>query len=244
MTAGESQNLAMPRIAGRIQSGGESVVRKTQAVWSRFSVISVSVLVTLTAVSGCGEGREREYAVPRSLCGTPVVASDLARFLPPGKEISVSGSDRSDMKRCEVFVDDVLIVTTMQVWLEEGWTTRRLASGLSFEEINHSAEGGRFWYGGNEAYGKTRSCVDVKHKQKLYTAFQAGGSDYEDADAMNRIILAYTREVERSAECTEGAYVDYGDDVAKRPRETHARVESGMQEGTGRFSTRTAVLSV
>jgi hypothetical protein len=110
------------------------------------------------------------------------------------------------MKQCEVIVDGLLIVTTMQVWLEGGWTVKRLVSGLSFEAIDHPADDGRFWYGVNESYGKVRNCVDVKHKQELYTGFQAGGSEHEDSDAMKRIILSYTREVERSAECTEGAF--------------------------------------
>jgi hypothetical protein len=166
----------------------------------------VSALTALAAIFGCSEGQERDYAVPRSLCGIPVEVADLAPFLPSGKSITFSASDKSGIKRCKVVVDEKVVLSTLQVWLEEGRTTKYLASGLSFETVDHSADNGRFWYGGNEAYGKTRNCVDVKYKQELYTGFQAGGSEHEDSDAMKRIILSYTREVERSAECTEGAF--------------------------------------
>jgi hypothetical protein len=181
-------------------------VRKFQTYRIRASVIFVYTLVALAAVSGFGKIQEREYVVPRSLCGTTVTAGDLAPFLPAGHSIGVGRSDRFDMKQCEVIVDGLLIVTIMQVWLEGGWTVKRFVSGLSFETIDHSADDGRFWYGVNEAYGKARNCVDVKHKQELCTAFQAGGAEHENSDAMRRIILSYTREVERSAECTEGAF--------------------------------------
>lgn len=60
-------------------------------------------------------------------------------------------------------------------------------------------------YSGFEAFGKTRGCVDTRYKQELYTVVQAEGSKHRDAEAMKHLILAFTGEIEKSAECTAGA---------------------------------------
>jgi hypothetical protein len=157
-------------------------------------------------IAGCGgDGQEREYAIPSSLCGTAVDSDTLAPFLPAGKKITVRDNSYSGAKGCQVIVDKKLIVTTTQMWLEEGKTTAYFAARQSFDSLDHSAEGGRFRYSSYEAFGKTRNCVDTKYKQELYTMMQAEGSKHRDAEAMKRLITAYTKKVEGSTECTQGA---------------------------------------
>ncbi|MER6157632.1 hypothetical protein ABT147_19120 [Streptomyces sp. NPDC001868] len=167
----------------------------------------MATAATLVSVlSACSnDGPEREYAIPATLCGTAIDSDDLAPFLPAGKDISVKGDSRSGIKDCEVVIDNVLVVTTTQAWLEDGRTTAYFASGKTLDTPTHSANGGRFQYSGREAFGKTRNCIDAKYRQELYTAVQAQGSKHTDADAMKRLIISYTSEVETSAECTGGA---------------------------------------
>ncbi|MCX4697515.1 MULTISPECIES: hypothetical protein [Streptomyces] len=168
--------------------------------------IIAAITAMTSALSACSsEGQEREYTVPSSLCGTAIEATDLAPFLPAGHKITVRDKPYSGTKRCEVVVDNTLIVTTTQMWLKEGDTTAIFAYGQTLDTPKNSAEGGRFQYSGYEAFGKTHDCVDTKAKQALYTAIQAQGSKHRDADAMKRLILSYTKEVESSTECGEGA---------------------------------------
>lgn len=99
------------------------------------------------------------------------------------KDKSYSGA-----KGCQVTVDNKLIFTTNQVWLEEGNTTAFVAARQSLDRPDHSAESGRFRHSEYEAFGKTRGCVDIKHKQELYTIVQASGSKNRDAEAMKRLL--------------------------------------------------------
>jgi hypothetical protein len=165
-------------------------------------VVVSAIAVLVAALSGCGGDESgRDYAVPEDLCGVAVDAGELGPFLPDGKEITVRDESGGGTTVCEVVVDDKLALRATQAWVEEGKTTAYFASGQTLKAPQESAEGDRFRYSGNEAFGKTKGCVDEQHGQELYTAVQAQGSDHEDADAMKRLITAYTSEVEGSAAC-------------------------------------------
>jgi hypothetical protein len=164
------------------------------------------VIAFATALSGCsGDEAKREYAIPRTLCGIAIDSDDLTPFLPTGKKITVQGTSGGGINRCKVIVDGKIVATTTQAWLEDGRTTAYFATGQALDTLNHSADGDRFRYSGNEAFGKTRNCVDTKYEQELYAAVQISGSKHHDADAMKRLIISYTSQVEQSAECSAGA---------------------------------------
>ncbi|MFJ6661987.1 hypothetical protein ACIQNG_37420 [Streptomyces sp. NPDC091377] len=172
----------------------------------RYVMAGPAALALFLLFTGCsGEEAAREYATPRSLCGTPIDTKALEPFLPPGREISVTGSDGSGIKSCKVVIEGALVIVTMQAWIAEGKSTAYFAAGQTLDRPDRSLEGDRILYSGNQGFGKTRTCVDTKYGQELYASVQAEGSKHEDADAMKRIILAYIEEVERSDECTGGA---------------------------------------
>lgn len=125
--------------------------------------------------------------------------------MPTGKEISIKEKSYSGVKNCEVVVDDKPIVATTLAWLEEGKTTAYFSAGQGLEAPEHSAEAGRFRFSDSKAFGKTQDCVDRRHKQELYTAVQAQGSEHRDADAMKRLIASFTKEIEASETCTAGS---------------------------------------
>ncbi|MFJ4820598.1 hypothetical protein [Streptomyces sp. NPDC088801] len=157
-------------------------------------------------ITGCGgEEQQREYAVPSTLCGTVVDSDTLAPFLPSGHKITVKDKSYSGARVCQVTVDNKLIFTANQIWLKEGGATAFVAARQSLDTPGRSAESGRFRYSEYEAFGKTRGCVDNEYKQELYTIMQASGSKHRDAESMKRLIISYTKQVEKSAECTAGA---------------------------------------
>ncbi|MFF0596658.1 hypothetical protein [Streptomyces antibioticus] len=169
-------------------------------------MVRVVVAMIVPLLAGCGEGGpERAYVVPDALCGTAVDGDALASFLPGGREIAVKEKSSSGHERCQVIVDGKLIVTTGQMWAEAGRTTAFTAARQSIGALDEAAEGGRFVYSGNEAFGKTHGCVDAEYEQELYTVIQADGSKRRDADAMKRLIVSFTEAVEESAVCTAGA---------------------------------------
>ncbi|MEW2809805.1 hypothetical protein AB0929_22270 [Streptomyces massasporeus] len=182
-------------------------MKPVRTMFRKYNLISVATLTTLIfTLAGCGgDEKKREYTVPNNLCGISVDSDTLAPFLPPGRKITVQDKSYSGAKGCQVTVDNKLIFITNQVWLEEGRTTAFVAARQSLDRTSHSAESGRFRYSEYEAFGKTRACIDTKYKQELYTIMQASGSKHRDAEAMKRLIISYTKGVEKSAECTAGA---------------------------------------
>ncbi|MFF9493798.1 hypothetical protein [Streptomyces flaveolus] len=190
----------------------EGVGGRRQGAKSSRSLTILPVLATLTAsimVVGCSHDEEdRDYAVPDQLCGMPVAEKELTPFLPAGNQIKVSEEDYSGTRMCMVTVDRTLVLTTTQAWIEQGRTTAYFIAGQTLKKIDHSIQAGRFWFSGNEGFGKTRDCVDRRYKQELYVAIQAQGSKHSDPDAMKRLITSYAGEVEGSAECMAGSQDD------------------------------------
>ena len=182
-------------------------MKPTRTTFWKYNLISIATLTSLTfTLAGCGgDEKKREYTVPNNLCGIPVDSDILAPFLPSGRKITVKDKSYSGAKGCQVTVDNKLIFITNPVWLEGGRTTTFVAARQSLDRNSHSAESGKFRYSGYEAFGKTRGCIDTKYKQELYTIMQASGSKHRDAEAMKRLIISYTKGVEKSSECAAGA---------------------------------------
>ncbi|MDX2597564.1 hypothetical protein PV343_35740 [Streptomyces sp. WI03-4A] len=157
----------------------------------------------LVALPGCSEsGQKREYATPRSLCGTAVDAAELTEFLPAGKEVSTtSTTEGSRASRCTVAVDGKRVVYAAQQWWND-MSVLEFARGLTLEKVDQQTDDGRFAYSANQAFGKTEGCRSGRHEgQVLYTALQATRSEHEDAAAMKKLITSYTKAVERSGAC-------------------------------------------
>ncbi|MFD7701605.1 hypothetical protein [Streptomyces caelestis] len=166
----------------------------------------VVLAVLAPTVTGCGADEEtRDYSVPDTLCGIRIDAEELTPFLPPGKKLSVKPDVDSSEAWCNVSVDGKLIVRTIQTWWQDGRDTAYFLRGQTLEPVEETADDGRYVYSDWQAFGKTEDCVDEKYEQELYTGIQAYGSDHRDADAMKRLIVSFTKEVEKSDECDEGA---------------------------------------
>jgi hypothetical protein len=171
------------------------------------SLVVVSVTAALLGMlSGCSDHKERrQYAVPHSLCGVPVDSETLAPFMPPGRKITVKEELPGGFSaRCEVRVDSRLAVQASQEWLS-GPNTTYFVGGRANSKLDHQAEGGRFLYSGWEAFGETYHCKTEKLLgNHLYTALQMSSPDHSDVNAMRRLIVAYTKAVEKTDTCRRG----------------------------------------
>ncbi|MFI0242690.1 hypothetical protein [Streptomyces sp. NPDC016845] len=170
--------------------------------------VIAAVPVLLLALVSCSddghdEEKQRDYATPTSLCGTPVDADELSKFLPPGKKVTVKETvATSRASRCAVSVDGKAVVYTAQEWWND-MSVLNFAQGLTEETPEHRTDDGRYAYADKQGFGKTTDCHNSKHSdQVLFTAVQATRSDHEDAEAMLKLISGYTKEVEASSSCT------------------------------------------
>ncbi|WP_158801302.1 hypothetical protein [Streptomyces sp. NRRL S-37] len=167
---------------------------------------AVVLAVVAPTVTGCGADEEtRDYSVPDTLCGIRVDAEELTPFLPPGKKLSAEPEVNPASIWCDVSVDGKLAVRTVQKWWQGGHDTAYFLRSQTLERVEETADEGRYVYSGWQAFGKTENCVDEKYKQDLYTGIQAYGSGHRDADAMKRLIVSFTEEVEKSDECDSKA---------------------------------------
>ncbi|MGV9425473.1 hypothetical protein ACWDO7_14465 [Streptomyces sp. NPDC003656] len=163
-----------------------------------------TLCAVLVALSGCsGDAPKREYAAPRSLCGTPVESKELYAFLPPGKKVSSQITKKSaNVTWCALTVDGKKIVRTSQEWWED-MSMRQYTMGLTPDALDHQTKDRRFIYSGYLAYGKITDCDHSKHRvdRVLYTGVQAFGSKHRDPAAMKKLIVSYTEAVEKSSAC-------------------------------------------
>ena len=163
--------------------------------------VAVVLAVLAPTVTACGSEEEtRDYSVPGTLCGIRVDAEELTPFLPPGEKLSVKPTVNPTSIWCDVSVDGKLAVRTVQKWWQGGADTAYFLRSQTLERVEETADDGRYVYSDWQAFGKT-VCVDEERGQELYTGIQAYGSDHRDADAMKRLIVPFTKEVEKSDEC-------------------------------------------
>lgn len=183
------------------------MTRRRPVPGPRSGAFAAVVLAVLTpTVTACGGDEEtRDYSVPDTLCGVRVDAEELTPFLPPGKKLSVKPKVRPTSIWCDVAVDGKLAVRAVQKWWQGGVDTAYFLRSQTLERVEETADDGRYVYSGWQAFGKTEGCVDEKYEQELYTGIQAYGSDHRDADAMKRLIVSFTKEVEKSDECDRKA---------------------------------------
>ncbi|MER5480070.1 hypothetical protein ABT026_24325 [Streptomyces sp. NPDC002734] len=178
---------------------------RTRTVARTCAVIGASVVMAV-GLTGCGGG-EREYAVPKSLCGVEVPADELAPFLPAGKKIEVKERDATDelswKTGCMVFVDGKDVLATTVEWNEPDTRTGDFAGGVTLKHPDHSTGDGHFLWSDREGFGRT-GCTAPDDGDRLFTAVRAYGSEHRDADAMKRIIDAFTKAVEKSDACESG----------------------------------------
>lgn len=179
-------------------------MKPARATLFRACAVIGAAAVTAAGLTGCGSEEKQEYTVPNALCGISVPAEDLAPFLPAGKKITVEERDPENeygwMTGCLVAVDGEEILATTVEWKREGSSTGEFARGVSLEKTDHLSDDGHFLWSGRQGFGRTE-CTNPKGTQRLFTAVRPHSSEHEDSDAMERIIKAYTKAVEKSDLC-------------------------------------------
>ncbi|MCT4354060.1 hypothetical protein M5362_13060 [Streptomyces sp. Je 1-79] len=170
---------------------------------------AATIAVVLTG-AGCGAGEEtRGFEVPKALCGTPIDAKLLEPVLPKsGQKISEELSDKiQGIRRCRVSVDGELVLSASTEWWGKGTTTVKVASsqmGVRLDE--HVSEDRSYTYADMGGTGHV-TCPDPKNANmrengELFTTVFITKEGIPDESAMKDLVLAYTKAIGASEECT------------------------------------------
>ncbi|MFE0739309.1 hypothetical protein, partial [Streptomyces sp. NPDC058855] len=137
---------------------------------------------------------EKNYTVPKSLCGVPSDRELLDPFLPGGDSITVKSSSlNGGTKQCDVMIDGDVAVREIQTWWSDGESTATVAKGYDKTDDGQLTDDGQYLYAGTGGVGRTAaSCKSAKHPdQDLYGVIQIFTPDREDSDAMKDLIISY-----------------------------------------------------
>ncbi|MFF2203887.1 hypothetical protein [Streptomyces sp. NPDC058145] len=162
-----------------------------------------AVGLAMTACSPGASSAKREYAVPSSLCGTPVPASALEPLLPAGKKISSRKSGSPGYARCQVSVDGQLVLSS----IIERWQPRTTLSNVAFGTYGLTAasikmEAQRFIVSESAAVERVDCNPKRKDAAEVFTVIRKH-HDSVDAAAMEKAIAEFADAASTSAECTE-----------------------------------------
>ncbi|MEV5579700.1 hypothetical protein AB0L39_14190 [Streptomyces parvus] len=173
----------------------------------RFIGTAVALAATVSACSG-EEPLKKAYTVPSSLCGIAVGPALVKAVLPGGDSLTTATQQpNGGTIRCNLSVDDKLVLSLAQAWWSEGKTTAAVSPAYPGTKNGTMSEDERFIYSGQAGVGRTvPSCETSEHpEQDLYIAVETRDTGIDDPEAIEKLLTAYTKAVEGSPACREPA---------------------------------------
>lgn len=169
--------------------------------------LSLGALSIVVLVAGCSEpAQEKEYEVPKALCGVEVPAAVLDPLLPAGEKVSERSKTASGVKRCYVSVDEKVALSTSIEWYEADTPVAEIAEKtIGADPDDKVTTDKRYSYSGKGGAGLIRcddsSTIDKDVDGDLYTTVRVGDDDSADSAAVLKAIEAYTTAAPAAGEC-------------------------------------------
>ncbi|MEV7112515.1 hypothetical protein [Streptomyces anulatus] len=164
---------------------------------------AVALAATLSACSG-DEPPEKAYTVPTPLCGIPLDPALVKAALPGGDSLTTATTKpNGGTVRCNLSVDGQEALSLAQAWWSQGQTTATVSQGYANTDDGVLSEDERFVHTEKAGVGKTvSSCKVSEHpEQDLYTVVETRDTGVDDPAAIEKLLVAFTKAVERSAAC-------------------------------------------
>lgn len=164
---------------------------------------AVALAVTLSACSGDGPP-EKAYTVPASLCGITVEPALVEDVLPGGDSLTTATvKPNGGTVRCNLSVDGKEALSLAQAWWSRGQTTATVSGGYAHTDNGTLSEDERFVYTGRAGVGQTVSSCEVSEQpeQDLYIVVETRDTGIDDPEAIQKLLVAYTKAVEGSPAC-------------------------------------------
>ncbi|GGY01732.1 hypothetical protein GCM10010358_64630 [Streptomyces minutiscleroticus] len=134
--------------------------------------------------------------------------SRSAAPLPNGKEISQQQESPSGgTERCKVSVDGKIAFVADRVWRDAEADATEVASAQTKANPAQATDDKRYLYSGTETVSKIQDCIDRSHPdQPLFTVLQMFAEDREDEDAIERLIVGYTKRAQKRKSAHDGLH--------------------------------------
>ncbi|MFJ8842042.1 hypothetical protein ACIRFF_03970 [Streptomyces cyaneofuscatus] len=164
---------------------------------------TVALASTLSACSG-DEPPKKAYTVPTSLCGISVDPALVKAVLPGGDSLtSATVKPNGGTVRCNLSVDGKEALSLAQAWWGDRDNAAGVAQGYAHTDNGTLSEDERFVHTGRAGVGKTVSSCEVSEhpEQDLYIVVETRDTGIDDPDAIEKLLIAYTKAVEKSAAC-------------------------------------------
>ncbi|MFJ1644475.1 hypothetical protein [Streptomyces sp. NPDC088258] len=178
-----------------------------RTLMKRPALAALTLALSVT-ISGCG-GEEREYAVPKTLCGVPVDSGLLEPLLPPGKEVFVKVADYAAgvaRQDCVVYVDGDVWLTMYGRWEKAGVTARDAMHYHRGNGGDHSSANGKIisWYRGAAT---VVACPSAKWKTEDFSivASAVHRTEFEaNEKAIKEFLVSYSEAFAAKPSCKSG----------------------------------------
>ncbi|MFF8553195.1 hypothetical protein ACF058_10205 [Streptomyces sp. NPDC015501] len=146
--------------------------------------------------------------MPTSLCGIPVDPALVKAALPGGDSLTTATTKpNGGTVRCNLSVDGKEALSFAQAWWGRGDNAAGVSQGYANTDDGTLSEDERFVHTGKAGVGKTvSSCKVSEHpEQDLYIVVETRDTGVDDPEAIEKLLVAYTKAVEGSAACREPA---------------------------------------
>ncbi|MCT6776450.1 hypothetical protein LXH09_07445 [Streptomyces sp. CS7] len=164
---------------------------------------AVALAATLSACSG-DEPPKKAYTVPTSLCGITVNPALVKDVLPGGDSLTTATvKPNGGTVRCNLSVDGKEALSLAQAWWGDRDSATGVAQAYAHTDNGTLSEDERFVYTGRAGVGQTVSSCEVSEhpEQDLYIVVETRDTGIDDPEAIEKLLVAYTKAVEGSAAC-------------------------------------------
>ncbi|MBV2353575.1 hypothetical protein KUM39_04245 [Streptomyces sp. J2-1] len=175
--------------------------RRTRALWATTAAV-LAVGLTTTSCSSQEKPKKREYAVPSSLCGTPVSPGALEPLLPGGDKLTSAKSGPLGFTLCHVMIDGKIAVTGIVEQRDSDTTLHDVAYGtynLSAKSIRKELPD--YVIAESSAVGHVPCRAMEKEGHAVFTMIRKEDGTVDTA-ALQKAITEYTEATSASKWCT------------------------------------------
>lgn len=196
--------LPHPHIERLLALSVRGSLRPHRLIGTALSLAAAAALAaTLSACSGDAPPK-KAYTVPPSLCGIPVDPALVKAVLPGGDSLTTATTKpNGGTVRCNLSVDGKEALSVAQAWWGDRDSAAGVAQGYANTDDGKLSDDLRFVHTGRAGVGQTvPSCKVSEHpEQDLYTVVETRDTGIDDPDAIENLLVAYTKAVEGTAAC-------------------------------------------
>ncbi|MFC4612287.1 hypothetical protein ACFO9E_31725 [Streptomyces maoxianensis] len=170
----------------------------------RIVCMTAAATAIAVAAAGCSDAPEREYTVPKSLCGITVPEESLSPLLPPGKNVT-SEEDTpvpDAITTCKLTVDGDQVLSVERERREAGASARDIAVNQVSVQQPKSAANRAIAYADWAAVSVISCREEGNAEEDISTVIKVLKPGKPDESAMKDLITEYTSALKTQDACS------------------------------------------